>query len=68
MICYIAGNFEAGNSLNLAIMAVVGQHYGLVRSNDADGNENLTKKGFKSKTTTSTYITLVCTFSSNDDM
>ena len=26
MICYIAGNFEAGNSLNLAVTAVVGQH------------------------------------------
>ena len=26
MICYIAGNFEAGNSLNLAIMAAIGQH------------------------------------------
>ena len=25
-ICYIAGNFEAGNSLNLTVMAVVGQH------------------------------------------
>ena len=29
MICYIAGNFEAGNSLDLALTAVVGQHYGL---------------------------------------
>ena len=28
-MCYIAGNFEAGNSLNLALTAVVGQHYGL---------------------------------------
>ena len=26
MICSIAGNFEAGNSLNLAVTAVVGQH------------------------------------------
>ena len=26
VICYIAGNFEAGNSLNLAVTAVVGQH------------------------------------------
>ena len=26
MICYIAGNFEAGNSLNLAVTEVVGQH------------------------------------------
>ena len=26
MICYIAGNFEAENSLNLAARAVVGQH------------------------------------------
>ena len=26
MICYTAGNFEAGNSLNLAVTAVVGQH------------------------------------------
>ena len=26
MICDIAGNFEAENSLNLALMAVVGQH------------------------------------------
>ena len=26
MICYIAGKFEAGNSLNLALTAVVGQH------------------------------------------
>ena len=26
MICYIAGNFEAGNSLNLAVTAVVHQH------------------------------------------
>ena len=25
MICYIAGNFEAGNSLNLALTAVIGQ-------------------------------------------
>ena len=25
VICYIAGNFEAGNSLNLALKAVVGQ-------------------------------------------
>ena len=25
-ICYIAGNFEAGNSLNLAITAVVSQY------------------------------------------
>jgi len=25
-ICHIAGNFEAGNSLNLAVTAVVGQH------------------------------------------
>ena len=25
VICYIAGNFEAGNSLNLALTAVVGQ-------------------------------------------
>ena len=29
MMCYIAGNFEAGNSLDLALTAVVGQHYGL---------------------------------------
>ena len=29
MMCYIAGNFEAANSLDLALMAVVGQHYGL---------------------------------------
>ena len=26
MICSIAGNFEAGNSLNLAVTAAVGQH------------------------------------------
>ena len=26
VICYIAGNFEAENSLNLAVTAVVGQH------------------------------------------
>ena len=26
MICYTAGNFEAGNSLNLAVTAVVRQH------------------------------------------
>ena len=26
VICYVAGNFEAGNSLNLAVTAVVGQH------------------------------------------
>ena len=26
MICSIAGHFEAGNSLNLAVTAVVGQH------------------------------------------
>ena len=26
MICDIAGNFEAENSLNLTLMAVVGQH------------------------------------------
>ena len=26
MICYIAGNFEAGNSLNLAVTELVGQH------------------------------------------
>ena len=26
VICYIARNFEAGNSLNLATLAVVGQH------------------------------------------
>ena len=26
VICYIAGNFEAGNSLNLAVTEVVGQH------------------------------------------
>ena len=26
MICSIAGNFEAGSSLNLAVTAVVGQH------------------------------------------
>ena len=26
VICYIAGNFKAGNSLNLAVTAVVGQH------------------------------------------
>ena len=25
-ICHIAGNYEAGNSLNLAVTAVVGQH------------------------------------------
>ena len=24
--CYIAGNFEAGNSLNLTVMAVISQH------------------------------------------
>ena len=26
VICYIAGNFEAGNSLNLAVWAVISQH------------------------------------------
>ena len=26
MICYIAGNFEAENSLNLAVTVVFGQH------------------------------------------
>ena len=26
VICYIAENFEAGNSLNLTVTAVVGQH------------------------------------------
>ena len=26
MICYIAGNFDVGISLNLAVTAVVGQH------------------------------------------
>ena len=26
VICYIAGNFEGGNSLNLAVTAVMGQH------------------------------------------
>ena len=26
VICYITGNFEAGNSLNLAVTAVIGQH------------------------------------------
>ena len=26
MICYIAGNFEAENSFNLAVKASVGQH------------------------------------------
>ena len=26
MICYIAGNFEAGNSLNLAVTVDVRQH------------------------------------------
>ena len=26
VICYTAGNFEAGNSLNLAVTAFVGQH------------------------------------------
>ena len=26
VICYIAGNFKAGNSLNLAVTAVISQH------------------------------------------
>ena len=26
VICYIAGNVEAGNSLNLTVTAVIGQH------------------------------------------
>ena len=26
VICYMAGNFEAGNSLNIIVMVVVGQH------------------------------------------
>ena len=26
VICFTAGNFEAGNSLNLALTALVGQH------------------------------------------
>ena len=26
MICYIAGNFEAGNSLNFAVVALVSQY------------------------------------------
>ena len=26
MICYIAGNFEAGNSVNLALTVVISQH------------------------------------------
>ena len=52
MICSIAGNFEAENSLNLAVKAGVGQHspvIGTLRSNDADGNENVKKTNWFDK-------------------
>ena len=26
VICYMAGNFEAGNSINITVTVVVGQH------------------------------------------
>ena len=45
-MCYIAGNFEAGNSLDLALTAVVGQRRGRQRERQKE------TIGLESKTTT----------------